>query len=147
MTTAANIDWNLVEVGQQLEPLADGPLTINDFVRYQAASGDMNPIHHDPDFATAAGFSGPFAVGMRQAGVLGTHLAETWGLTSVRELDLRFRNQAWPGDVLTYRTLVVGKREDDGQHLIDLELVVERQDGTPHITGTAVIALTQEVGR
>jgi acyl dehydratase len=139
MTTRMTTEWDLLEVGQQLVPLTDGPLTINDFVRYQAASGDMNPIHHDPVFAAGAGFSGPFAVGMRQAGVLGTHLAETWGLTSVRELDLRFRNQAWPGDVLTYRTTVVDKRENDGQRLVDLELVVERQDGTPHITGTATV--------
>ena len=27
-----------------------GPLSRTDFVRYQGASGDMNPVHHDETF-------------------------------------------------------------------------------------------------
>lgn len=38
-------------VGDVREPFADTPLKVTDFVRYQGASGDMNPIHHDSAFA------------------------------------------------------------------------------------------------
>ena len=41
-----------------------GPLTRTDFVRYQGASGDFNPIHHDEEFAQSAGYP---------IGVLGRH--------------------------------------------------------------------------
>jgi hypothetical protein len=44
-----------------MEPFIYERLTLTDFVRHQKASGDMNPIHHDPDFAQCAGYSQPFA--------------------------------------------------------------------------------------
>ena len=50
------VAWNDLAVGTEGPPLEDGPLTVTDFVRYQGASGDMNPIHHDTGFAQKAGF-------------------------------------------------------------------------------------------
>ena len=47
-----------------------GPINRTDFVRYQGASGDFNPIHHDEEFAKAAGYPSVFSVGMLQAGIL-----------------------------------------------------------------------------
>ena len=32
-----------------------GPLRLEDFVRYQAASGDLNPYHYDPEVVAAEG--------------------------------------------------------------------------------------------
>lgn len=133
--------WQDVEVGEQATQLRDGPLTVTDFVRYQGASGDMNPIHHDTGFAVAAGFPSPFAVGMRQAGVLGTQLAQTWGVDSVRRLSLRFNSQAWPGDYLTYSSTVSAKRVCEGEHLVDLDLAVRRDDGSLHISGSATVVV------
>ena len=62
--------WNDLAEGQELEPTVFGPITRTDVVRYQGASGDMNPIHHDEPFARAAGYSAPLVVGMFQAGLL-----------------------------------------------------------------------------
>jgi acyl dehydratase len=39
--------------GARFPERAFGPVTATDIVRYQGASGDMNPIHHDDDFARA----------------------------------------------------------------------------------------------
>lgn len=134
------------EVGRTVELLVDEPLTVTDFVRYQGASGDMNPIHHDHAYAVAAGFDAPFAVGMRQAGVLGTLVAQEWGVDSLRDLDLRFRSQAWPGEVLTYRATVTGRPVEGDAELLHLALEVVRPDGSLHITGTATVALGPSVG-
>lgn len=128
-----------VRVGETTTLRTEGPLTVTDSVRYQGASGDMNPIHHDDGFARRAGFEQPFAVGMRQAGVLGTAVAERWGPTSVRRLAVRFRTQAWPGDTLTYTCTVAGEREQDGERLVDLDLAVVRQDGSVHLSGSATV--------
>jgi acyl dehydratase len=128
-------------VGQEREPFADKPLTLTDFVRYQGASGDMNPIHHDPEFARRGGYDQPFAVGMLAAGVLGSYVTDWTGAASIRKFGVRFREQAWPGDVLTYAGRVSAIREEDGQTVADLELTVTRQTGGLHLTGWATVVV------
>ena len=43
--------WDSLQEGTAAAPKKVGPLTRTDFVRYQGASGDFNPIHHDDEFA------------------------------------------------------------------------------------------------
>jgi len=135
------ITWDDVQVGDERPAFVDDPLTVTDFVRYQGASGDMNPIHHDEGFAKQAGFPSVFAVGMLQAGVLATYVTDWFGASSVRRFAVQFREQAWPGDVLTYTGKVVAKREEGGERLVDLELQATRQTGGVHLKGTATVAL------
>lgn len=132
--------WDDLEVGTEREPFADAPLTITDFVRYQGASGDMNPIHHDTAFAAKAGYPTPFAVGMLAAGLLGTYATDWFGAENVRRLKVQFREQAWPGDVLTYTGRIAAKREEGGVRLVDLELACARQTGGVHLKGWATFA-------
>lgn len=138
---ARAMTWDEIEVGQQAPQLVDGPLTVTDFVRYQGASGDMNPIHHDTAFAQAAGYPEPFAVGMRQAGVLATYAADWFGPENIRRLKVQFREQAWPRDVITYTARVAEKREIDGQHFVDLDLTATRQTGGLHVVGWATFVV------
>jgi acyl dehydratase len=135
------VSWDKVEVGATHTPFVDQPLTVTDFVRYQGASGDMNPIHHDTEFAKGAGFPTPFAVGMLQAGVLATYVTDWLGAASVRRFKVQFREQAWPGDVITYEGTVVAKREEEGRRLVDLELTANRQTGGTHLKGWATVQL------
>lgn len=124
-------------VGTEGPQFVDEALTLTDFVRYQGASGDMNPIHHDPDFARDAGFDMPFAVGMRQAGVLATWATDWLGAANVRRFKVQWQEQAWPGDVLTYRGTIVAEREERGERILDLEMTVTRQKGGVHLKGWA----------
>jgi acyl dehydratase len=139
--TPRRVTWDEVHIGTSADPFVAPPLTVTDFVRYQGASGDMNPIHHDSTFAAAAGYPRPFAVGMLQAGVLGTYVTDWFGPRSVRRFGTQFREQAWPGDALTYSGSVVAKREEGGDRLVDVELLVTRQTGGIHIKGWATVAL------
>lgn len=123
------------------EPVVHGPLTRTDFVRYQGASGDMNPIHHDEEFAKAAGFPTPFSVGMYQAGLLASW-ATTWlGAENVRNYRVRFKEQVWPGDVLTCSGTVAKRYEVDGEQRVDLDLVCTRQTGGVAITAWATFVV------
>jgi acyl dehydratase len=106
-----------------------GPLTRTDFVRYQGASGDMNPIHHDETFARAAGFPTPFSVGMFQAGALASWAVAWLGAEHVRRYKVRFKEQVWPDDVLTCSGTVAEEYERDGERMVDLDLVCRRQTG------------------
>ena len=45
-----------VVAGQQAESKTFPPLTRTDFVKYQGASGDFHPLHHDDTFARETGF-------------------------------------------------------------------------------------------
>ena len=110
-------------------PRVVGPLTRTDFVRYQGASGDMNPIHHDEEFAKKAGYPAPLAVGMFQAGVLNAWATDWLGPDNVRRTRIRWKEQVWPGDVLTFTGKIAKKYEEDGVGKVDLELVCTRQNG------------------
>jgi acyl dehydratase len=123
------------------EPLVVGPLTRTDFVRYQGASGDMNPIHHDEEYAKAAGFPTPFSVGMFQAGVLVSWATAWLGPENVRRYRVRFKEQVWPGDVLTCVGTAGVEYEEDGQRLVDLELTCTRQTGGVAIQGWATFVV------
>ena len=54
---------------------------------------------------------------------------------------MRFAKQVWPGDVLTCTAAVTGKREDGGEHLVDLDLTVANQNGDQAIAGAATVAV------
>jgi acyl dehydratase len=114
---------------QPPEPLVIGPLTRTDFVRYQGASGDMNPLHHDETFARAAGYDAPLAVGMFNAGLLATYATDWLGAEAVRGFRIRFREQVWPGDTLTCTGSMLREYEVDGEPMVEVELACARQTG------------------
>jgi acyl dehydratase len=110
-------------------PLVFGPLTRTDIVRYQGASGDMNPLHHDELFARAAGYDAPLAIGMLGAGLLATYATDWLGAGNVRGFRIRFMAQVWPGDTLTCDGTLVREYDGPDGPLADVELACTRQTG------------------
>jgi acyl dehydratase len=139
-----SIGWDSLPIGSTRAPFVDEPLTITDFVRYQGASGDMNPIHHDPDFAQRAGYPGPFAVGMLPAGILASFATAWLGPERLRLFRVQFREQAWPGDILIYSGWVEGKRVVGAERFVDVELECTRQTGGVHLKGWATFVMPEE---
>jgi acyl dehydratase len=116
-----------------------GPITRTDIVRYAGASGDFNPIHHDEEFARAAGMPSVFSIGMHSAGLLGQYLARWVGLGSVRRFGVRFTGQVWPGDVLTLAGRVARIEDAGDERLAHLELSATRQTGDVVVKGSATV--------
>jgi acyl dehydratase len=112
---------------QEPKPRVFGPLTRTDIVRYQGASGDMNPVHHDELFARAAGYETPLVVGMLNAGLLATYATDWLGAANVRRFRIRFRAQVWPGDSLTCTGTVLKEYDGEEGRLVDVELSCARQ--------------------
>jgi len=54
---------------------------------------------------------------------------------------VRFAKQVWPGDVLTCTAVVTAKRDEGGEHLVDVDLTVANQNGDQAITGAATAAV------
>ena len=56
---------------------------------------------------------------------------------TLKKYGVRFTSQVWPGDTLTSVATVTDIREEEGESLVDLEIVTTNQDGVAVITGTA----------
>ncbi len=118
------------QVGDVLPPRTLAPISRTDIVVYQGASGDFQPIHHDEDFARAAGYEAPLVVGMLPAGVLTAWAAEIFGPSNVRQTRVRWRAQVWPGDVLTCQGEVTQIRAEGDQAHIDVTLGCVKADAS-----------------
>jgi len=78
--------------------------------------------------------------GMLTAGLMARVVKDWFGPEALRRYQVRFSKQVWPGDTLTFSAKVVGKREEGGEKLVDLELATTNQDGVEVLTGTATAA-------
>jgi acyl dehydratase len=76
-------------------------------------SGDGNPLHSDPSFASLAGFDRPILHGLCSFGFTGRALLEALcedDPARFRSMDARFSRPVFPGDTLTVSIWVVGDR-------------------------------------
>jgi acyl dehydratase len=128
-----------VTVGMELPEQSFGPVSMTDIVRYQGASGDLVPLHHDDEFARAAGFPAAFSVGMLSAGWLASVVTDSFGETAVRRFGTRFTGIVYRGDVLTASGEVVGL-STDGEPIAELDLRLRNQDGRVVVEGRAEVA-------
>ena len=67
------------------------------------------------------------------------------GPTALRQLDVRFAKQVWPGETLTSTATVSSLSTDEvsGEGRVDLTLSVVNADGEEKLSGTATVAIAQ----
>lgn len=119
-----------IEVGTTLPPLEQAA-NLTTSVMYAGASGDMNPLHYDPEFAAHVSPTGGIIVhGMYSMG-LASRLVTTFagGPDRVLEVTARF-TRPWPlGTVATFggevtgiedgvATLVLWGRHESGERIL-----------------------------
>lgn len=66
-------------------------------------SGDRNPLHADPDYATRGGFPRPILHGLCTLGHACVALVKTaagWDASRIRELGVRFTSPVFPGETI-----------------------------------------------
>lgn len=123
--------WSDVRPGAEPAASVLGPLTRTDFVRYQGASGDMNPVHHDEPFARSSGYPAPLAVGMYTAGVMTSWATDWLGPENVRRTRVRWLQPCFPGMVLTISGQVEATRDMDDRREVDLLVTTRNADSAP----------------
>ena len=139
MATAPKFDD--VKVGDTIKSIVLPPISRHQLALYCGGSGDHNPIHVDLDFAKKFGFKDVFAHGMLSMAFLGRIVTGWVPQKQVRGLGTRFTSITWVGDVITVSGKVTGKREANGEKLVDLEVKCTNQNGQDTLQGDATVAL------
>jgi acyl dehydratase len=117
-------------------------VTLTDFVRYQGASGDMNPMHHDDALARSAGYPEAFGVGMLNAGYLATYCTDLFGTETVRKFRTRFKGLVWRGETLEAAGRVTDVNgSGGGQQRVSVELTLTTSAGRVVVEGSAEFEL------
>jgi 3-hydroxybutyryl-CoA dehydratase len=108
---------------------------------YAEASGDMNPIHVDQEFAARSQFGGTIAHGMMVAASVSEMMSAEFGTDWVESgrLKLRFRAPVYPGSDVTAYGQVKRVRAADGSSEIVCSVGVRNESGEDAVTGEATV--------
>ena len=125
--------------GAELPPLSR-EITQAKINRYAMVSGDGNPIHIDPEFASRSAFRGPVAHGMLVLAYVSEMLAAAFGQDWPRSgrLKIRFRGPARPGDTVTASGRI--EKLENARAVCAIEC--RNQDGEVLISGDAAVSLS-----
>lgn len=129
MSTIRPAQAGALSVGSGPGELVFPPLTLTEILRYQAASSDLNLIHHDENFARRHGYPTVISVGLLHIGALATYATNWLGPENIRSLRARVLSINWPGDRIRYDGSVSRIYEAEGEQKIDLALVCTRHTG------------------
>ena len=115
-----------------------------EIILFAAATGDINPVHLDAEFAAGTIFKERIAHGMLTGGVISAALALVLPGPGTIYLgqSLRFQRPVKIGDELTARLEVSAKRDD--KKIVTLDCEVVNQHGKTVATGTAEIMAPSE---
>ncbi len=130
-----------IEVGSEIPVLVKHP-TACQLLMWAGASGDLNPIHWDRDYALKRGLPGIVVHGQLAGCFLGQMVTDWIGRQgSLKKLTLSYRGLNLPGDTLTCKGVVIKKYLEEGCCGAVAKIWVENQRGEKTITGTATVAL------
>ena len=124
-----------LEEGTQLDPV-EVTATLQTSVAYAAASGDLNPLHYDQEFAADVSPGGIIAHGMYSMGLASRALTEAaGGPAAVESVEVRF-TKPWPlGATASFGGQVT--EVEDG--LAKVRLQGRLEDGTVILRGTGTV--------
>jgi acyl dehydratase len=116
------------------------PVTRTQIVRFAGAAGDFNPMHHDEEFARAAGQPSVFAMGQLTAAILADAVAGWFGAERITGYGVRFRDKVWPGDALVLTAMPDGA----ARYAVS---AARASDGTEVVTGWVTIRVVGDHNR
>ncbi|MGD9891250.1 MAG: MaoC/PaaZ C-terminal domain-containing protein [Dehalococcoidia bacterium] len=130
-----------VEVGQEVPSIKIAPST-QQLVHWAAASGDFYQIHYDTEFAKSTGLQSIIVHGALKHALLGRLLWEWVRYDGkIKRYGVSYRGMDLPAQEMTLRATVTGKRQENGENLVELDIWTENPQGQKTTPGTATVAL------
>ncbi|MDY0046094.1 MAG: MaoC/PaaZ C-terminal domain-containing protein [Thauera propionica] len=130
-------DLLTAEIGSELARETGDACRPEDLRRYAEASGDLNPLHLDRDFARAAGFDDLVVHGMLNMARLGRLLTSRYGPARLCSFATRFEGVLLVGQP-TVLTMQLVARTDAAA---EVEILMCTPDGRRIASGRAAIRL------
>lgn len=130
-----------IRVGEKLPTLQLPAVNRTTLALFGGASGDLNPIHIDLDFARRAGLPDVFAQGMLGMAWLGRLITQWVPQARLRQYEARFAGITHLGNVITCTGEVVELMDLDGEACARVAVTSTNQYGQQKIVGEAIVAL------
>jgi acyl dehydratase len=138
MSADGQVHWEDVAVGDEVKGFSLA-LTMTRMVLQVSGSQDFYPIHHDREFAQAAGHEDIFLNTGFIRGALCRVLTDWIGRDGfVKRLAFQMRRPNFLGETIQARARVTGKGADGA---VDLEVWIENDRGGITVPGTATVVL------
>lgn len=131
-----------IKPGTVLAEYHTGPLSRERLKRYAEASGDLNPLHLDADYAKAAGFGDVIVHGMLGMALLGRLLTENFEPARLLHFSARFTGVV-PVDQSLHCRLRLKVTVDGADDELSLDLDALNPLGLAVIEGTARLSLSR----
>lgn len=137
MTGLCNYTLNEITIGQTAS--YSKRVETKDIQLFAAVSGDVNPVHLDPDFAAGTRFKQCIAHGMLSGAIISAAIAMKLPGPGTIYLSqsLRFRRPVYPGDAVSVKLEV--KEVNDRRGIVTIDCEVVNQDDQAVVTGTAEV--------
>ena len=103
-----------LNIGEELTPVIK-KMTQEKINKYVSIAEDYNPIHTDEEFAKKTPFKGIIAPGYQTMAYISEVMSRDFGNAwyTSGEMDIRMVKVVRPGDMLTAKSKVVDKKEED----------------------------------
>jgi hydroxyacyl-ACP dehydratase HTD2-like protein with hotdog domain len=110
---------------------------------FSAATNNGHRIHYDRTWAVdVEGYQDILVHGPLQAALMAKAVTDWIGPAGrLVRIALQNRASAFPGEELRFVGTITGKREADGQSLVDLDIHEEKGEGEVLMPGSATVAL------
>lgn len=137
MTQISNRPFNTINIDDFCQ--RQHTVTEDDLLLFAKASGDLNPLHLDAEYAATTPFKQRIAHGMFTGGLISAALAMDLPGPGTIYLsqDLQFKRPVCIGDTLTITLTAIEKHTD--KPIVTLHCSVTNQDDKVVVTGTAKV--------
>jgi len=134
--------WEDVNEGEQLSPVAIN-LTVHRLVVEAGANRDFQPIHHNTEFARATGAPEMYANNVFIQGAWERTVREYIGLGGVIKKVGPFRMKIFNevADAMVTHGTVKRKWQENGEHLVEIEVWTENKKGVSVGPGPVLVTL------
>jgi len=139
----ATVYWDDLHIGQEIPTFVRQTDSMH-WNRYAAVNDEFVYIHMDADIARAMAQPDVFGMGNLRLAYLHNLLRAWIGEDGdIRRVGCQYRALNFRGDVLTAHGKITNKYEENGEHLVDLDLWVENQHGENTCPGVATVRLSR----
>ena len=138
----AQLYWEDVQEGQEVPPYKQkvGYMELN---RFAGANNELVPIHMDAEYArNIAKLPDVIVMGNLKLAYIANALTDWAGDGAwIQKLFVEYRKMDVVNKTISAKAKVTKKYEEDGKHLLDLEVWVENEEGEVTTPGRATIRL------